>query len=89
MYFKTKSVLIILISTFILPIQVKADNFSTGPLCYKPSKPLLFAPKYLKRRFEKDTDEYKSCIHLYIAEQERAIQLHKDSIVQAGELLKQ
>ena len=88
MYFKTKSVIIILIST-LLPIQVNADNFSTGPLCYKPSKPLLFAPKYLKRRFEKDTDEYKSCIQLYIAEQERAIQLHKDSIVQAGELLKQ
>ena len=85
-----KNILIVtFVTAFILPVYVNADNFSTGPLCYQPSKPLLFAPKYLKLRYEKDINEYINCIKLYIADQERAIQLHQDSIVQAEELLKE
>ena len=80
--------ILFILAAFIFSLSANADNFISGPLCYKPTKPLLFSPDYLKQRHEKETIEYRACIDNYIAEQKRAIQLHKDSITQAEELLK-
>ena len=79
----------IFITTFILAVNASADNFSSGPLCYKTSKPLLFSPEYLKQRYNEETKKYKICVENYIAEQMRAIQLHKDSITEAEKLLEE
>ena len=88
MRFKKTLTISIFIITFTLASSAHADNFSSGPLCYKTSKPLLFSPEYQKNRYEQEIKEYKICVENYIAEQKRAIQLHKDSITEAKELLK-
>lgn len=88
MSFSFRVIISIFISAFIISYNANADNFSSGPLCYMPSKPLLFSPKYLQQRYEKDMLEYHSCVESYILDQKRAIQLHTDSITQAKELLK-
>lgn len=89
MHFNRKILIITFVTVFILPAYVNADNFSTGPLCYKTSKPLLFSPEYLKQRYKEESNKYQLCIKNYIADQKRAIQLHQNSILQAEELLKE
>lgn len=87
MRFKKTLITSIFIITFILAFCAQADNFSSGPLCYKTSKPLLFSPEYQKNRYEQEVKEYRICVENYVAEQKRAIQLHKDSITEAEKLL--
>lgn len=80
---------ILLLGFIMLSFNASADRYSLSPPCYKPNKPLMYSPAYYIDRYNKDALEYEKCINDFIAEQERSIHFHKESIQQARALLKQ
>ncbi len=79
---------ILFLGFIILSYNTYADNFSPSPLCYNPSKPLMYSPSHYIKRYNKEITEYQKCINDFIAEQEKEINTHTKSILLARELLK-
>ncbi len=79
---------ILFLGFIMLSINAYADRFSSAPLCYKPDKPLMFSTNHYIDRYNKEVIEYGQCINHFISEQEHSITLHKESIQQAREQLK-
>ena len=67
------------IMLFLLPLHSSADSHSPTPFCAEPTKPLLFSPGYYKDRYNNDVLAYKTCLMDFIAEQEKAVKLHKNA----------
>lgn len=79
-------IVIISVILFLLPLNSFADSHSPTPFCAEPTKPLLFSPGYYKDRYNTDVLGYKSCLMDFIAEQEKAITLHKNAAEHARQI---
>jgi hypothetical protein len=81
--------LVFTVFLLLFSVNIQANTFVQEPHCFKPNKPLIFSPQAYISRYEQDVKEYRQCIYLFISKQEQAIQVHKESIRHAEELLKQ
>lgn len=56
-----------------------ADGYEPSPSCMKPSKPYQFTSQWEIDSFKDDVDRYRRCIKDFVAEQERAIEVHRNA----------
>lgn len=70
----------------LLPLEGFADSHSPTPFCAEPTKPLLLSPAHYKDRYNTDILTYKSCLMDFIAEQDKAVILHKNAAEHARQI---
>ncbi len=71
-----------------MPVYSLADAFLPEPLCFEPTRPLMFSPNSYRDRYERDLKKYELCISEFVSRQEQAILKHQKAIEQAQKMLK-
>lgn len=67
---------LILVAVLLVPAWAIGDSELPVPSCSRPLKPPQFRSRAELDSFHNDALRYKKCIEDFVAEQEKAIQLH-------------
>lgn len=70
----------------VLALSSEKEENSSVDYCYKPDKPLLFAKRYHKQRYEEAVQEYQNCVRQFSQFQENLATMQSESEKNAQEI---